>query len=212
MPGYPVTLRLDGRPCLVVGGGTVALAKVQGLLAAGANVTVVAPEVIPELVALGVTVAPRAYQPSDLDGCWLVLAATGDPAVHARVHADGEAAGVWVNAADDPAHCSFTLPAVARRGPISVAVATDGTSPALASWLRRRIEADLGPEHEVLAQLLAEEREALRSATVPTEGRPWQAALDAGLLDLIREGRVEDARALLRATVRDAEVERTAWQ
>jgi siroheme synthase-like protein len=104
------------------------------------------------------------------------------------------------------------MPAVARRGPISVAVSTDGRSPALASWLRRRLEAELGPEYDVLAQLLAEEREALRSATVPTEGLPWQAALDAGLLDLIREGRVEDARALLRATVRDAVVERTAWQ
>ena len=212
MPGYPVTLRLDGRRCLVVGGGSVALGKVQGLAAAGANVTVVAPDVLPEVAALAAVVERRPYRSDDLAGCWLVVSATGDVGVNARVHADAEAAGVWVNAADDPAHCSFTLPAVARRGPITVAVATDGTSPALASWLRRRIEAELGPEHEVLAQLLADERQALRSAAVPTEGRPWRAALDAGLLDLIREGRVEDARALLRATVRDAEVERTAWQ
>jgi siroheme synthase-like protein len=211
-PGYPVTLRLDGRSCLVVGGGKVAAAKIAGLVASGAEVTVVAPTVDPEVRAQSVTVVERAYRPDDVAGRWLVLAATGDPAVDGAVHADAEAAGVWVNAADDPAHCSFLLPAVVRRGPVSVAVATDGRSPALARWLRRRLEAEIGPEYEVLVRMLADERDHLRSTGTSTEGVAWQAALDAGLVDLIREGRIEQAQALLREAIESGNVERTAWQ
>jgi precorrin-2 dehydrogenase / sirohydrochlorin ferrochelatase len=210
--GYPVTLRLDGRSCLVVGGGRVAAAKAAGLVAAGAAVTMVAPEVDPEVRALSVEVVERPYRPSDLDGRWLVLTATGLPSVDGAVHADGESLGVWVNAADDPEHCSFTLPAVVRRGPVSVAVATDGRSPALASWLRRRLEVEIGPEYETLARLLADQRDDLRSAGTSTEGLPWQAALDAGLVDLVRDGREDEAQELLRRLVRPARVERTAWQ
>ncbi|MBW8827506.1 MAG: bifunctional precorrin-2 dehydrogenase/sirohydrochlorin ferrochelatase [Acidobacteria bacterium] len=210
---YPVTLRVEGRRCLVVGGGEVALEKVRALIAAGALVTVVAPEVVAPLGGLpGVTVVRRAYRAADLDGCRLVIAATGDPEVNGQVFADGEARGVWVNAVDDPRHCSFTMPAVVRQGPLSVAISTGGRSPAVASWLRRRLEHELDPAYAELLELLATEREALRSSGVSTEGLPWQGALEAGLLDLVREGRVEDARALLRETIREAIVERTAWQ
>jgi len=176
-------------------------------------VTVVAPEVVAPLGDLpGVTVVRRAYRAADLDGCRLVIAATGNPEVNGRVFADGEARGVWVNAVDDPRHCSFTMPAVVRQGPLSVAISTGGRSPAVASWLRRRLENELDPAYAELLELLATEREALRSSGVSTEGLPWQGALEAGLLDLVREGRVEDARALLRETIREAIVERTAWQ
>ena len=210
---YPVTLRVAGRRCLVVGGGEVALGKVRGLVAAGALVTVVAPDVVPGLRDIaGVTVEQRTYRAADLDGCRLVISATGDPEVNRQVFADGEAKGVWVNAVDDPRHCSFTMPAVVRQGALSVAIATDGRSPAVASWLRRRLEDELDPAYAELLELLAEEREGLRSSGVSTEGLPWQGALEAGLLDLVREGRVEDARALLRETIREAIVERTAWQ
>jgi precorrin-2 dehydrogenase / sirohydrochlorin ferrochelatase len=97
---------------------------------------------------------------------------------------------------------------VVRRGSLSVAVATDGRSPALASWLRRRLEAELGPEYDELLRLLTSERDALRSAGIATEGLPWQEALDAGMLDLVRQGRVEEARTLVRTVVG----ERAAWQ
>jgi siroheme synthase-like protein len=199
-PQYPVLLDLAGRPCLVVGGGSVALGKVRGLLAVDARVTVVAPEVLDEIAELdGVTLVRRAYASGDLAGQRLAIAATDDRAVNHQVLLDGEAAGVWVNSADDPANCAFTLPAVVRRGPITVAVSTGGHSPALSSWLRDRLGTELGPEYEVLLQLLAERREALRSEGVPTEGLSWQQALDSGMLDLVREGRVAEARELLQA-------------
>jgi siroheme synthase-like protein len=199
-PQYPVLLNLAGRSCLVVGGGRVALGKVRGLLAADARVTVVAPDVLDELAALqGVSVVRRPYESGDLEGHRLVVTATDDAAVNHRVFLDGEAAGVWVNSADDPENCAFTLPAVVRQGPITVTVSTGGHSPALASWLRSRLAAELGPEYAVLLQLLAERREALRSKGTPTEGLNWQVALDSGMLDLVREGRVAEARELLQA-------------
>jgi len=199
-PQYPVLLDLAGRPCLVVGGGSVALGKVRGLLAVDARVTVVAPDVLDEVAALdGVTVERRPYRSGDVAGHRLAITATDDPAVNHQVFLDGEAAGVWVNSADDPANCAFTLPAVVRRGPITVAVSTGGHSPALSSWLRDRLAAEVGPEYEVLLRLLAERREALRSEGTATEGLSWQEALDSGMLDLVREGRIAEARELLQA-------------
>ena len=196
---YPVNLVLQGKPVLVVGGGRVATGKVRNLVAAGAKVTVVAPEVSDEIAGMDVTVERRSYVTGEVAGYRLAVSATGDPAVDAQVFADGEASGVWVNSADDPAHCAFTLPAVARRGPITVAVSTDGLSPAMASWLRARFEAELGPEYETLLQILHEQREALRSSGTPTEGLAWREALDSGLLDLVRQGRIVEARERLQA-------------
>jgi precorrin-2 dehydrogenase/sirohydrochlorin ferrochelatase len=195
---YPVNLVLDGRPCLVVGAGTVALRKVEGLLACGGRVTVVAPRVEPALRALaGVTIEERPWRPADLDGMWLVIAATDDPAVNRAVFEAGQRAGTWVNGADDPANCSFTLPSVVRRGDLQVTVSTGGRSPALASWLRRRIEGEIGPEYAVLLDLLAAERDGLKAAGVPTEGLDWRSALDSDMLDLIRTGDLAHARERL---------------
>jgi siroheme synthase-like protein len=197
-PQYPVMLDVAGRPCLVVGGGPVALQKVRGLADAGAQVTVVAPTVEADIEPLA-KVERRPYEPGEVAGYRLAVAATDDPAVNRQVFLDGEAAGVWVNSADDPANCSFTLPAVLREGPITVTVATGGRSPALAGWLRDRIGEVVGPEHVVLLELLAERREALRSEGIATEGLSWQQALDSGMLDLVRAGRVAEARERLQA-------------
>ncbi|MDQ4070001.1 MAG: bifunctional precorrin-2 dehydrogenase/sirohydrochlorin ferrochelatase [Actinomycetota bacterium] len=195
---YPVNLVLDGRDCLVVGGGGVALRKVEGLLAGGARVTVVAPTVDPGLRRLpGVTVIDRGWQPGDLDGMWLVIAATDDPSVNAAVYEEGERRRVWVNGADDPAHCSFTLPSVVRRGDLQVTVSTGGRSPALSTWLRRRLEAEIGPEYAVLLDLLATEREGFKAAGRSTEGLDWRSALDSDMLDLIRNGQLDHARERL---------------
>ena len=196
---YPVMLDVSGRSCLVVGGGSVAARKVAGLIAAGGDVTVVAPEVSDEVTATGARVERRAYRSGDVAGVRLVIAATDDPGVNAQVFADAEAAGVWVNSADDPANCSFTLPAVLRRGDLTVTVSTGGHSPALAAWLRDRLAEEIGPEYEVLLRLLAERREALRSNGTPTEGMNWQDAIDSGMLDLVRAGRVAEARERLQA-------------
>jgi siroheme synthase-like protein len=182
---YPVVLRLEGRRCLVVGGGDVARRKVEGLLASGAVVTVVAPVVDDELraVAAGaggrLTIDARPYRDEDLAGAWLAIAATDDAAVQQRVFDDGERAGVWVNAADEPDRCALFLPAVHRRDPVIVAVSTQGASPALAGWLRDRLAAALPPRLEELVAAVAAERDAVRATGQSTEGLDWQARIDA---------------------------------
>src|SRR3954470_20042365 len=138
-PLYPINLRVSGRRCLVVGGGRVALGKVAGLLEAGAHVHVIAPHLIDEFGTIaGLEIEQRAYRDGDVVGHRLVVTATGDPEVNRRVFTDAEAAGIWVNAADDPDNCTFTVPARVRRGPLLVTFSTGGASPAVASWLRRR--------------------------------------------------------------------------
>jgi precorrin-2 dehydrogenase/sirohydrochlorin ferrochelatase len=198
---YPVNLIVEDRPCLVVGGGPVAARKVEGLLACGANVHVVALAVGAEVRALAppVTFEARAYRRGEVAAYRLVIAATDSPDVNRAVFTDGEAAGVWVNGADDPDNCSFTLPSVLRRGALLVTVSTGGRSPALASWLRLRLENELGPEYETLLELLATERDAIRAAGRSTEGVDWRSALDSGMLDMIREGQLVKARERLQA-------------
>jgi precorrin-2 dehydrogenase len=198
---YPVNLIVVDRPCLVVGGGPVAARKVEGLLACGGRVHVVAPAVGDEVRALAppVTFEVRPYHRGEVASYRLAIAATDSPEVNRAVYADGESAGVWVNGADDPDNCSFTLPAVLRRGALLVTVSTGGRSPALASWLRRRLETELGPEYETLLELLATERDAIRAAGRSTEGVDWRSALDSGMLDMIREGQLVKARERLQA-------------
>ena len=197
-PPYPVNLLVDGRDCLVVGGGAVAARKVEGLLRSGARVHVVAPDVADEIRRLpGVSWEERPYRSDDLDGRRLVITATDDPEVNAAVYADSEAAGLWVNGADDPAHCSFTLPSVVRRGDLLLTVSTGGRSPALAVWLRERLEGEIGPEYAVLLDLLADERETIRAAGRSSEDVDWRSALDSDMLGLIRSGDVIHAKERL---------------
>jgi siroheme synthase-like protein len=158
----------------------------------------VAPRVDPGLRGLpGVSVEERPWRPADLAGMWLVIAATDDPAVNGAVYDEGQRMGVWVNGADDPANCSFTLPSVVRRGDLQVTVSTGGRSPALATWLRRRLEGEIGPEYAVLLDLLATERDGLKAAGRSTEGLDWQSALDSDMLGLIRNGDLAHARERL---------------
>jgi siroheme synthase-like protein len=184
----------------VVGGGRVAAQKVAGLLEAEAVVHVIAPEVDDAIAARpGVTVERRAYRDGDVAGHRLVIAASDDPEVNHAVAAAADAADLWVNVADDPDHCTFTLPSKIRRGPVLVTFSTGGTSPALATWLRRRFEDEIGPEYAVLAALLAEARDELRARGEPTEGRGWQTALDSGMLELVRQGNLLEAKERLQA-------------
>lgn len=198
-PLYPVNLVLSGRRTVVVGGGEVAARKVAGLVAAGAVVEVIATVVGDEIRASGVAWQERPYRLGDLDGAWLAIVATDDPAVNRAVHDDGEAAGVWVNAADDPASCAFILPAVVRQGPLMVTISTSGYSPALATWLKAHVASELGPEFATLAELLAEARAEVRSTGRSTEDVDWHKALDWSMLELIKAGRTAQARERLQA-------------
>jgi siroheme synthase-like protein len=198
-PLYPVNLVLTGRPCLVVGGGRVALTKVRGLTDAGARVTVVAPEVVPEVAALADVVELRPYRAGEAAGYRFIIAATGDPQVNQQVYDDGEAAGVWVNSADDPQRCSAILPARVRQGRLTLTVSTGGHSPAVAAWVRERLAREYGPEYDQLVGLLSDAREEVRAQGLGTEHLDWKQALDSGILELIRAGRLEAAKERLRA-------------
>jgi siroheme synthase-like protein len=144
-------LDLEGRSALVVGGGRIALEKVEGLLECGAHVTVVAPEIEAGLERDAVELVRRPYRTSDLDGRFLVVAATSTPAVNRHVFRDAEARGLLCNVVDVPELCSFILPAVHRVDPVAVAISTGGASPALAQRLRDDVAALLGPRHAELA-------------------------------------------------------------
>ena len=199
-PHYPVNLELRDQPVLVVGAGAVAARKVAGLLEAGATVTVVAPHAVDELRDNpSVRWHERPYQRGEAASYRVVVTATGDPEVNAQVARDAKATGVPVNSADDPDNCTFTLPAVVRMGDIQITVSTAGRSPAFAAWLKSRVEAVLDESYVDVVDLLAEARDALRDQGVPTEVPGWRRALDSGLPELVAQGRIDEARALLRA-------------
>ncbi|HWO74117.1 MAG TPA: bifunctional precorrin-2 dehydrogenase/sirohydrochlorin ferrochelatase [Dehalococcoidia bacterium] len=198
---YPVFLQLNGRRCLVVGGGKVAEGKVRGLLDAGADVTVVAPRLTESLHALfqagRLHYTPRDYRAEDLDGQDLCFVATDDGLVNSQVAADCRRRGVWVNAADDPVNCDFILPSVVRRGEVVVAASTGGASPALARRLREELTAFLDEDYEPLAELLRDVRSEVRSRGLNVDPETWQKALDARLRALVAQRRLEEARVYL---------------
>jgi len=153
-----VCLDLRGKPCLVVGGGRVATEKARGLVDAGADVSVVAPEVDDELAGLPVRVARRRFRRSDVVRRFVVIAATSDRLVNAAVSEAAAEHGIPCNVADDPELCSFILPAIVRRDPIQVGVSTGGASPALAQRIRDDIEDLLSPRHAEIARMLKDLR------------------------------------------------------
>lgn len=199
MTYYPVFLRLGGERCVVIGGGEVAERKVESLLAAGARVTVVAPTLTPglaEWAARGeIALQQRAYRDGDLDGARLAFAATDDEILHAELARAAAAAGVPLNVVDQPRWCSFIVPAVLRRGELTVAVSTGGGSPALAARARDAIARALGPEWERALDVLARLRQHLQAQNLP--GAERQRILK-GLVasDLLERLRQPDADAV----------------
>jgi siroheme synthase-like protein len=185
---------LEGVACLVVGAGRVAARKAASLLETGALVTVIAPAACGEIERLPVSLLRREYKTGDVRRYRLAIAATGVAEVDRAVFRDGEAAGVLVNAADNMEACRFFVPSHLRRGPVSVAVSTAGTSPFLAAWLRRRIGETVGPEFATVAALLGEARQALKDAGRSTERADWSSLLDESLVSAVAAGRQADAR------------------
>ena len=201
--GYPVNLLVAGRRCVVVGGGRIAARKIEALLEAGADVQVVAPELNDEVCAWRdagrLHAEEREFKAGDLDDAWLATTATDDAAVNRAVFEAGEERRIWVNSADDPENCSFTLMSVIRQGDLVVTIGTGGRSPALAAWLKDRLTAELGPEYAEACDLLSEAREALRADGRSTESVDWRRALDSGMVELIRNGKAAEAKELLEA-------------
>jgi siroheme synthase-like protein len=175
MTWFPIFVSLEGRRCLVVGGGPIGTRKAAGLRDAGAVVTLVATQLSPqakELAATGVQLVERPYVRSDLAGQWLVISAVDDRSVAAQVSNDAQSEGIFANAADDPEFCSFILPAIHRDGDVQIAVSTGGSSPATASWLRDRVAIALGTMPGRLVDHMKSVRDRIR-LTQTSEGLPW---------------------------------------
>jgi siroheme synthase-like protein len=200
---FPVFLDLNGRRCLVVGGGPVAARKASSLVECGATVTVIAPEICAEVHAISpLTLLRRAYRQGEAGQYRFVITATGVAEVDAQVALDAERSGVWVNSADDIDNCTAILPSIHRDGPVTIAVSTGGTSPALATWLRRQIQGAVGTDLDQAATLLSEARQRVKADGGSTETVDWMSALDGPFFDLIRSGHIDAARQLLDEAVR----------
>jgi precorrin-2 dehydrogenase / sirohydrochlorin ferrochelatase len=209
-PLYVACLILKGRPCLVVGGGDIGLEKVEGLLACDADVTLVAPEAGPELAALAeegsIRWERREYRDADLEGTFLVIAATNDTDANIAIHRDAERREMLVNVVDVPPLCNFILPAIVRSGPLAIAISTSGASPALAKRLKREIAAAYGEPYARLAVILNEVR-GWAKATLPTyqDRKEFFEGIvngDPDPVELIRAGDEAAVRDLIAAAQR----------
>jgi siroheme synthase-like protein len=216
-PLYIACLRLSGRPCLVVGGGSVGLEKVEGLLACGAEVTLVAPRAGEELAEYAregsIRREEREFRDSDLDGKFLAIAATSVTEVNISVYEGAERRAMLCNVVDVPPLCSFILPAIVRQGPLAIAISTAGASPALAKRMKREIAAAYGEPYARLAVILNEAR-GWAKGTLPTyqDRKEFFEGIVNGEPDpveLIRAGREDEVRELI-ASAQEAHAAATA--
>lgn len=164
-PLFPMFVKLAGRPCLVVGAGRLGEQKIRGLIESGAQVRVVAPTAtaaIVEAVNRGtLTWLQRSYESSDLNGIFLVVAATSSADVNHAIYEEARQRGILCNVVDDPPHCDFFYPAVVRRGQFQIAISTGGLSPALAQRVRKQLEEEFPPIYWEWLQQLGRTRERL---------------------------------------------------
>jgi len=201
---YPIFLNIVGFPCLVVGGGDVAERKVEALRASGAVVKLISPALTPLLQSLAlngeINWFPRAFQRGDTVGSQLVISATNHEEVNRQVYEECNSAGILVNVVDDPAKCSFLVPAVVRRGDLCIAVSTGGASPLAARKIREELEDRYGPEYDIYLKLLAAaRREALTRHREPEKRRRvFERLNDGNLLSLLKDGRVDAAKELVK--------------
>lgn len=204
MTYYPIFLNLQNQPAVVIGGGPIAEGKVQGLLEAGAQVTLIAPKLTPALQALvaaaRLTHLPRQYQAGDLAGAFIVIGATNDSAVNAEVWAEATERKQLVNVVDDVPHCNFIAPAILRRGDLTVAISTSGKAPTLAVRLREKLDQLIGEEYARFLELAGTLRAPLAARYPSFEQRKalWYQLVDSDVLDLLRAGDEAAARARIR--------------
>ena len=198
---YPVFLTVEGRFCVVIGGGTIAERKVEGLLDAGAEVAVVAPECTPRMHALAdegaVKLHERTYAPGDLAGAFIAIAATDDSAVNEAVSREATERNVPLNVVDVTPLCTFIAPSIVRRGPVTLAMSTGGLAPALARKLRESLEANDDLAYADLAEMVGRVRADLRARSITVDPEGWQASLNAEVLELYQAEKRERAEERL---------------
>jgi siroheme synthase-like protein len=201
-PYYPILLNIQGRKCLVVGGGPVALRKVKALLEHGANVEVVSPTLCPELNQLATDGAIRAiqrdYKSEDLQHAFIAIAATDDAKTNESVAAEARRRGVLVNVVDDPKNSDFIVPSYLKRGDVIIAVSTSGRSPALARKIRNKLESDFKTEYAQLAVVADEVRSELKQQGITVNSDAWQEVLSLNsLMELLRRGKNREAKEIM---------------
>jgi len=205
---YPVFLDLADKPVVVIGGGNIAHQKMENLLAAGAKVTVISPELNEEMTALRdagkYMHLARTYEPGDIDGYELVFVATDDHDENRRVWKEGRERHIWVNAVDDIPNCDFIMPGIVKQGELILAISTSGTSPAMARKVREDIQAFLTEDDSALLDLAAAVRRELREQGITVKGCDhcqrnnndvWNAALDGEVKKFLHDGKREEAKA-----------------
>ena len=201
---YPINLDVQNRECLVVGGGGVGERKVKTLLECEALVTVVTTNATEALQTLaserGISLKTREYEPSDMEGKFLVIGATDNEEVNETISKDAAERGLLCNIADRPAACNFVLPAIARQGDLLIAISTSNKSPAVARRIRQNLEKEFGPEYALLLNLMGAIRQKLLSESKSPEAHKqvFEQLLDDGLLEMIRDNRTRDVDGLLK--------------
>ncbi len=201
---YPVFLDLEDRMCVVVGGGTVAFRKVEALLANGAIVRVVAPEISRSILRLqGLEIRKKQYDKSDLKDAFLVFAATDMEEINKTVSMDALKLNVLCNVVDTPLLCSFIVPSVVEKGPIKIAISTGGVSPALSKKLRQELTVAIGNEYEILARILGRIRPIVVSQNGGHEAhkRVFETLINSSLPEAIRKSRKDEVKSILREAI-----------
>ena len=202
---YPIFLEMKDRRCVVIGGGAVAERRVEGLVAVGANVTVISPAItegLRDLLTQGaIRHVAREYQTGDRAGYDLFFVATDNLEINAVVSSEARSLRVWVNSADDPDHCDFILPGVIRRGDLTVAVSTGGASPAVTRAIREELDEYFTADYARFVQIAGEVRRELREKSFSPGASAWNRALQGDFRRLIKEGRPVQAKELLLETL-----------
>ena len=198
---YPVFLNLTGRRCVIIGGGQVAEGKVSKLLDSGAKIIVISPDAtqgIRDYADSGqIEYNLRKYQEGDLNGAFLVVAATNDRVVNQEIFEEAEKSGILLNAVDDMPRCSFIAPSIVEKGPITVAISTGGASPALARKLREKLEVSPALDWADAPNMLSHARQIIKDKQIALDPQRWQCCMTDELLTLIQAGREDDALEIL---------------
>ena len=194
---YPVFLNLKGRRCIVIGGGQIAEGKILKLIDSGANIIVISPDATPAIRHAADTgdieLNGRKYEPGDLKGAFLVIAATNDRLVNQDIFEEAESLGVLLNAVDDPARCSFIAPSILERGPVTLAISTGGASPALARKLRETLADSPALDWADATGVLSKARQIIKKEQAAVDPQRWQCCMNTELLALARSGREDEA-------------------
>ena len=198
---YPVNLQINNRSCLVVGGGSVAERKVQSLLAAGASVAVLSPEITESLADMvrerRITYISRCYQYGDIDGFFIVICATNNKEVNQWIADEANQAGALVNVIDAPEDGNFVVPSQIARGDLLLTVSTNGKSPALAKKIGAQLAQQYGPEYGLYLDLLAKARLKIKEVISSSKERElfWRQMIDDQVINLLKEGKIQEAEA-----------------